>query len=454
MDQEKAIEYAVAGHNIFLTGKAGTGKTYTLNKIIQRLRNEGRIVACTASTGVASVPLGGSTIHSWAGIGIKTKLITEDLFKLKNNKYSHGRIFYADTLIIDEISMLHDYRLDMVEEVCRFIRNNKTVFGGLQIIVSGDFFQLPPVNKDNTKNYCFNAASWKQARFKTCYLKKIYRQENDLEFIEILNNIRCNSVTAAQRKRLDDLYENTENIDKAVNLYCKNVNVDIENSVQLSKLKSESFVSKMTSSGIDFKIEQLKKNCLALETLILKVGAKVMIIVNDIPRMGYCNGTLGEVVSLDSTEEEVISIKSYKTGEIINLPKYKWDLEEYSDSQGRDIVVASIVQYPVKLAWALTVHKSQGATFDYVNLDLRDTFVENMGYVALSRITSLSGLCLAGFNDVALQVDDYVIDQDKIFQNQSDENETEEPEVINNSKINFEKYVEHDMPFIDDDIPF
>jgi len=422
MEQEKAIEYAIRGHNIFLTGKAGTGKTYTLKKIIKELRELGKVVAVTASTGIAGVHLGGSTIHSWAGIGIKTKLSQDDLFKIANNRFSRERIFRADTLVIDEISMLHDFRFDMVEEVCRFVKRMDMIFGGMQVIVSGDFFQLPPVNRDKLKNYCFNSGAWKNINMKTCYLQKIYRQQGDEEFIGILNNIRKNSVTESQRRRLDGLSENKKYYDMGVNLYCKNVSVDIENAVQLSRIKSESFISRMTAEGLEFKVIELKKNCLAPETLIIKEGAKVMILVNDIPKMRYCNGTLGEVVGF-SIDEEVIVIKSYKTGEYLEIGKFTWEIEEYSPKEHRDVVVAAVTQFPIKLAWALTVHKSQGATFDYVNLDLRDAFEENMGYVALSRVTSLDGLYLSGYKDEALFVDDYVIEHDKVFREESIMNE-------------------------------
>lgn len=421
MEQDKAIELAEKGYNIFLTGQAGTGKTYTLNKIIKRLKNKGLIVSKTASTGIASTHINGQTIHSWASIGIKKELIIDDLFKIKNYKYSYERIFNTDVLVIDEISMLHDYRLDLVDEVCRFIKNSKKSFGGIQVIVCGDFFQLPPVEKNNSKNYCFHANSWESGEFITCYLKKIYRQD-DQELIAILNNIRKNNISQIDKEKLDFLSCNNKYSDCATNLFCKNINVDILNTSELAKLRTESFISNMTCSGIEHKIIALKKNSLAVEKLILKEGAKVMIIVNN-PKQNVVNGTLGEIIDLSDFDEGIIKFQEYKTGRIIDIIKHTWKMEEYNNFTGRDETVATITQYPLRLAWALTIHKSQGATFDFVNLDLTDTFVENMGYVALSRLTGLRGLYLSGYNDVALHIDNYIIDKDKEFQEQSNKNE-------------------------------
>ena len=423
MEQEKAIQLALEGHNVFLTGNAGTGKTYTLNIIIEKLRGGGKIVAVTASTGIASTHINGHTIHSWAGIGIKEKLTEEDLWKLRNNKFSYERIFTADVLVIDEISMLHDFRFDMVNEVCSFVRGRKIPFGGLQVIVIGDFFQLPPVNKNSDKkNYCFNAMSWKALDFKVCYLQKIYRQDGDPMFIDILNSIRRNDINEDHHRALQALSHNVKHVDKAVNLFCKNVNVDILNSSELVRLKTDSHIARMESFGLDFKVQMLKKNCLAMETLILKEGARIMVIINDFKR-DIVNGTLGEVVDLSGVDDGVVKIKVYRTGKILDITRYKWELEEYNERQGRDVTVASITQFPLKLAWALTIHKSQGATFDYVNLDFRDTFVENMGYVALSRITSLDGLYLEGYNNTALHIDDNIIEKDQEFLKESQDNE-------------------------------
>lgn len=420
MTQEKAIELALAGHNIFLTGRAGTGKSYTLNKIIKALEKQNKIVAVTASTGIAATHIGGNTIHSWAGIGIKDRLETDDLWKLKNNKFTFQRLSETQILIIDEISMLHDYRFDMIDEVLRFIHNNDKPFGGIQVITSGDYFQLPPVEKSGKNNYTFNASTWAMLDFKVCYLEKIYRQENDIEFMQILNAIRENSITPEQKAVLTALKDNDRHRAKAINLYSKNIDVEKENNYKLDCIEGEKYTFEAELSGDPFHLQRILKNWLGREFLHLKVGAKVMFIVND-HKTGFYNGTIGEVIDFDEESGYPI-VKVFKTGAKIVVKKNEWKVEE-EDDFGHKKTLASILQFPLRLAYAITIHKSQGCTFDYVNLDMSDVFVLNMGYVALSRITSLEGLWLKGFNFISLHTDITVINKDREFLEKSRENE-------------------------------
>jgi len=408
MTQEQAISLALHGHNIFLTGQAGTGKTYTLNKIIDCLYDKDKRIAKTASTGIASTHINGMTIHSWSGIGIKNTMSSDDLFKLKNNQYTRKRIQNTDILIIDEISMIDDIRFNLIEQVCRFVKDPTKVFGGIQVIVCGDFYQLPPVDKYNKSQYCFKSQAWRETEFKICYLEKIYRQANDLEFIDLLNSIRTGNIRNEHHFLLKNLSKNFINRDKAVDLYCTNIDVNIENTMELQKLPGENQIFKSKGKGIDFKVEQLQKNILAEKALVLKENAHVMVLVND--RGGcegnFVNGTLGIVKDFSGTKgdliedkDKYITIERLKDNEEIRIPLHTWKMEE------DEKVVASVTQYPLKLAWSITIHKSQGATFDFVNLDLNNVFVHNMGYVALSRCTTLSGLYLAGYNSMALHID-------------------------------------------------
>lgn len=415
MEQEKAIQLAKEGHNIFLTGQAGTGKTYTLNKIIDALEKEGKIVAKTASTGISATYIDGTTIHSWSGIGIKKQLNNDDLFKLKNNKYSRRRIQAVDVLIIDEISMLHDYAFGLVDKVCRFVREkNDKPFGGIQIIVCGDFFQLPPVMKNTNKisGYCFFSSSWESTEFKTCYLTKIYRQASDPEFIEILNAIRRQEINQNHIKTLNSLSKNTNNIEEAVNLYSKNIDVDIENAIELNKIKEDSFFSYMAGEGVDFKLEKLKKNVPVLESLQLKLGAKIMTVINK-PKNNFVNGTMGKIIEIDEKNKEITIKTSRECSDMIIVNLHEWKEKEHNGMIER--TVARVKQLPLKLAWALTIHKSQGATFDFVNLDMTDVFTENMGYVALSRCTTLDGIYLKGYNEKSLQIDPIILKKDQEF---------------------------------------
>lgn len=419
MTQEKAIELALSGHNIFLTGKAGTGKTYTLNKIIEKLVEKDKKVAITASTGIAATHIGGNTIHSWAGIGIKDKLETEDLYKLKNNQYSFERLSKAEVLIIDEISMLHDYRLDMVDEVLRFIKISEEPFGGIQVLLIGDFYQLPPVERNGKNNYTFNAKVWDIANFKVCYLEKIYRQESDLKFIEILNAVRENNVTAEHKEILKSLADNTKYKDQAVNLYSKNIDVEQENNYRLDCIKGIKITFQAEVYGNPSQVQRILKNWMGREFLHLKIGAKVMFVVND-SKTGFYNGTMG-VISDFEDESGYPIVKIFKTGKKITVRKHEWKIEEEDEISGEKKVLASVLQFPLRLAYAITIHKSQGATFEYVNLDMTDVFVLNMGYVALSRITSLEGLWLKGFNFISLHTDVAVIQKDIEFKKMSEE---------------------------------
>ena len=421
MTQEEAIRLAKQGHNIFLTGRAGTGKTYTLLKIIEELTAMGKKVAVTASAGLAATHINGKTIHSWAGIGIKDHLEVEDFFKIKNNNKISSQIKGVNVLIIDEVSMIHDYKLDMIHELLMFVRGSNEVFGGVQIILCGDFFQLPPVTKNGKTNYTFNAISWDAANLKICYLEKIYRQENDLQFIEILNSIRNNSITKEQIFILENLSKNDKHKDYGINLYSTNADVDHENSFYLNKIKEdiETFNAQYFGEGPQF--DSLKKDCLAAEKLELKIGAKVMCIANNF-QAGYCNGSLGKIVGFDDSVNDCPIIEVFKTKKIITIKPYTWKKEEdaIGEPNGKR-TIASITQIPLKLAWAITIHKSQGCSFDYVNLDMSDVRTLNMGYVALSRVVSLDGLWLKGMSWNSLRVDGNIIKKDIEFRKKSQE---------------------------------
>lgn len=422
MTQDKAFDIIMSGQNVFLTGEAGTGKTWLLNKVVKELRSKGKNVAITASTGIAATHIGGITIHSWAGIGIKDKLEIDDLFKIKNFPKAYNRIHKTNVLIIDEISMLHDFRLDMVDEVLRFIKDTGYVFGNIQIILVGDFFQLAPVSKNTSKtNYTFNAESWKAANLKVCYLEKNYRQNADEEFKILLNALRNSSVTQDMKNRLSVLSENKTNIEKAINLYCTNDDVSHENISKLNMIKLTSRNFMYQTAGNQADVERLQKNWMGESNLILKIGAKVMTITNH-PDQGFVNGSLGKIIGFSKDEEHTPIIQFYKTKHIVRMMKHEWKLEE-DDENGTTRIIASILQYPIKLAYAITVHKSQGCTFDYVNLDLSKAFNYNMGYVALSRCTTLNGIYLSAYNFASLQTDPVIITKDKEFRKQSLENE-------------------------------
>ncbi len=419
MTQNEAFQIMKTGVNIYLTGSAGSGKTFLLNQYIKYCKDHNINVACTASTGIASTHMNGMTIHGWAGIGIRESLNEHDLDSLEEKKYLWSRFDKTKVLIIDEVSMLHAHRLDMVNRVCkRFKRNNKP-FGGLQVILCGDFFQLPPVNKNNninSKDMVMESSSWIEMNPAICYLTDQYRQEDNI-LTDILNNIRNNSIDDKHigilKGRLNiNLAEHIE----PTRLYTHNVNVDLDNEKELDKIKEEGTIFQMKNNGPDILVDILKKSCLAQEKLVLKNGAEVMFIKNNYEQ-GYVNGTRGKVIgfSEDFDNIKMPIIKLYN-GRTINVVNETWSMEE----NGK--VKASIETVPLRLAWAITIHKSQGMSLDNAQIDLSATFSYGMGYVALSRVRTLSGIKLLGFTPDSLLVDPAVLAFDAILQKESESN--------------------------------
>lgn len=410
MKQATALTLLKSGRNVFLTGSAGAGKTYVLNQYIQYLRERNISVAVTASTGIAATHMNGMTIHAWAGIGIKDVLTNADLQNMKTKKYLKDKLAKVNVLIIDEISMLHKKQLEAVNTVLKFFRDPFSPFGGIQVVFSGDFFQLPPVgNQRETPRdkFAFMAKAWVEAQLTICYLTEQYRQE-DNQLNSILNEIRNGSVSETSIA----LLENASNtvlttIKEPPRLYSHNRDVNMLNITRLRELDTISKLFVATTKGNAKLLETLKKSVRADETLELKVGAKVMFVKNNYEE-GYINGTLGEVVGYS---EEQLPIVQLMNGTRKTVAQDEWGIE---DDSGKPL--ASFSQIPLRLAWAITVHKSQGMTLEAAEVDLSKSFEKGQGYVALSRLKSLTGLKLTGFNRTALEVDSLAFRADKRFQ--------------------------------------
>lgn len=410
MNQAKALEYLNAGHNILLTGPAGSGKTYLLNQFIQEAYAAGKRVAITASTGIAATHLGGTTIHAWSGLGIADRLSEYTLDNLMQKEYLHTRFTTTDILIIDEISMFDAPRLDAVDIILRAMRNNDAPFGGIQIVLSGDFFQLPPINRNKaTVQFAFESNVWAQMEdLVICYLDVVYRQSDD-PLLSILHEIRSGQVTDQTVEQLQDRLEAAlPDTITPTRLFTHNIDVDAINAEELVKLPGQATIFQMTSTGKKDAVQQLKKYCLAPKELALKIGAAVMCVKNN-TKEGYVNGTLGTVTGF---EYGAVLVQTAE-GKNIVVSQESWAL----DNNGKTL--AQIHQVPLRLAWAITVHKSQGMTLDEIEVDLSKSFAPGMGYVALSRVRTLKGLYLRGINQQALQVDPRVQAQDLIFLEQT-----------------------------------
>ncbi|MDD5050647.1 MAG: PIF1 family DEAD/DEAH box helicase [Candidatus Pacebacteria bacterium] len=424
MTQNEALKILKTGANIFLTGEPGSGKTHTINEYTRYLRQCGIEPAITASTGIAATHIGGMTIHSWSGIGIRKFLNEYDLDKIATSEYVTKRVRKAKVLVIDEVSMLSPETLSMVDVVCREVKGNTDAFGGMQVIFVGDFFQLPPVVKADIESesqlfeeeapprFAYGSPSWRNAKVLTCYLSEQYRQD-DSDFLSLLSAIRQNTFGDAHKEHLEARKIGEKKISKDVpRLFSHNANVDLLNDQMLGALSEEPRVYLMTSSGKPFLVEALKKGCLSPEKLSLKIGASVMFTKNN-PKEGFVNGTLGTVSGFESSSN--FPIVALRNGKKIVVTPLEWSVEE----NGK--VRAQISQLPLRLAWAITVHKSQGMSLDEAVMDLSQVFEYGQGYVALSRVRRLSGLHLLGWNAKTFQVHPEVLSKDESFRIASDE---------------------------------
>ncbi len=411
MNQSQALKILKAGKNVFLTGSAGTGKTFLLNKFIDHLKKKKIPAGITASTGIAATHLNGRTIHSWCGMGIEKTISDKDIVKmLKYREDLFSRIKQTVVLIIDEISMLDAPRLDLVDKICRAVHNPFLPFGGIQVVLCGDFFQLPPVSRERQFEFAFDAFSWLNADLKVCYLDEQFRQD-DLQFLNVLNKIRENKAGEKELKLLKTRFKKpVEGIVRPTKLYTHNENVDAINEEQLLRIEGEDHLFRLTQNGPVDLVEFLKKSYPAVNELHLKVGAAVMFVKNNFD-LGYVNGTLGEVVDFDDDGFPIVKVKGDK---LITAKKVSWNVEENNE------ILASIKQIPLRLAWAITIHKSQGMSLDAAEIDLSKSFEHGMGYVALSRVRTLAGIRLMGINAMALKVSELVSAKDKEFRELSD----------------------------------
>jgi len=420
MTQEQALSILKSGRNVFLTGSAGTGKTYVLNQYINYLKERKVPVAVTASTGIAATHMNGMTIHAWSGIGVKSSLSSSALRSLKTKKYLEKKLDKVEVLVIDEISMLHQNQLSMVDQVLKYFKMNQLPFGGIQIVLCGDFFQLPPIGNQGESSrdkFAFMAPCWVASELRVCYLTQQYRQTNDV-LNDILNEIRKGQLSEFSFHKLKNANETQlEKSLEPTKLFTHNYDVDAINADELRKLngKSKSYVAE--TKGNEKLIETLKKSVLAMEKMELKIGAKVMFVRNN-PEKGVVNGSLGEVIDFEG-EENYPMVRLLDDRIILAEPE-DWLIQ---DETGKTL--AKFNQIPLRLAWAITVHKSQGMTLDAAEIDLSKTFEKGQGYVALSRLKKLANLKLLGINETALQVDSLAFKADQRFQQLSSINSVE-----------------------------
>ncbi len=386
-DQSAAKTAFDSGKNMLLTGPAGTGKSTLLNFIREDAR--GGLAIC-ASTGIAALGVGGTTLHSWAGLGLGDKKASAIAGMLEQRRSkAWENICMASRLAIDEISMIDGRLLTLTDQVFRRVRRNSAPFGGIQMLLIGDFLQLPPVVKDRSDNYprfAFNSPSWREAEIETHLLTTIIRQK-DVSFAQMLNEVRVGRVTPQTVTLLNSRVRPTDTMPdiKPVILESRNAEVEAYNLGELAKIPGEAKQFHAADTGYPEQVAKIQRDCIAPTILSLKPGAQVMLLKNLQPDVGLVNGSMGKVREIDKSGRPVVD---FVCGETMTLDRELWQLKN------GDTVLAQRSQYPLRLAWSLTIHKSQGMTLDKVEADISSCFEHGQAYVALSRAKTLDGLFL------------------------------------------------------------
>ena len=404
--QSEAYSLFQKRENVFLTGPGGVGKTALLRMFAQDCIAKGRRLAVTSTTGTSALLLNGATLHSFLGIGLGEASAKSMAERIRTQRWLRNRWTQLDCLIIDEISMMPPNLFDKLEEVARAVRYRHEPFGGIQLILSGDFLQLPCVK---TTKFCFQAKTWKKCVTHVVYLDEIIRQGDD-SFRECLNEVRIGNVTQAVRATLDARVKaelsNAFGI-KPTKLYSKNVDVDRENDAELDELASggvsfyryemDATVFASARKRRAAVLAKFKKNCPAQDDLELCTGAQVMLIKNIDLSAGLANGSRGIVTGF--TSEPEMPIVRFLNGEERMICSETWELEE------NGIKVLQARQLPLRVAYALSIHKAQGSSLDYAEIDLSSVFEYGQAYVALSRVKSLVGLSIIAVDYDCIQAD-------------------------------------------------
>lgn len=399
--QEKALQQFSKGKdNLFVTGVAGSGKSFLIRHLLKT--KDRKTFPIVASTGAAAVLVGGRTFHSFFGLGIMEGGVKKTVARALDNKRVVKRLRKIEGFVLDEISMISGPTLCAAEEICRRSRKIQAPWGGARVIAVGDFAQLPPVTRHGEeKEWAFQDESWKQSQFVPIVLKTIMRSQ-DQEYCQILNAVRDGKVTddvrAYLNQKLDTEYELTGS-DKT-HLFPRRDLAEKFNRDRLSDVDNPLQAFPTEYSGDSRAIETLKKQAPIPEILEIKVSALVMLRVND-PGFKYVNGSLGVVTEMD---EDAITV-CLKNGKTVELSKSFFSL---LSADGRELATAT--NFPLMLAYATTIHKSQGSTLDSMVCDLRRLWEPGQAYVALSRLRSGDGLMLVGWDESSIRVDSNVVE--------------------------------------------
>ena len=395
--QNEAFRAMCKGDNVFITGGGGVGKS-TLIRHFVKLNNKRKKIGITSTTGISAVLIGGSTIHSYLKIGLGTKSQSRLIDEIMKKQFMKDKWTKTDILIIDEVSMMSPDLFDKIDNIARFVRGDERPFGGMQVILSGDFCQLPCVKTDK---FCFEAENWNEAIDKTIHLDEIIRQKDD-KFQTCLNKIRLGIIDEEVKKLFDKRVNAKLRNDlgiKPTQLYPTNRSVDQINTECLEKLVKKNGIEYSYECETEFKTpvhknatiyDKLKMRYLYSDTLTLSVDCQVMLIVNLSPEENLVNGSRGVVIKFD--EEDDLPIVRFMNGIERKIDYFDWEI------QNDEKKIATASQIPLKLGYAFSIHKAQGCTLDYLKVDLSNIFEYGMGYVALSRVTNINGLSIKNIN--------------------------------------------------------
>lgn len=387
--QSIALDHLENRNNIFLTGPSGTGKS-TLIKLYKKKFGNSRKIAITSTTGISALLIGGTTLHSYLGIGLGQSSVESLHRKISKSQYLKKRWKELDSLVIDEVSMLSPELFDKLETLARLIRKNNKPFGGIHLVLTGDFLQLPVVKNDK---FCFEAQTWSKCIHHIIYLDQIERQK-DTEFQRCLNHLRIGDVN----EEVKTILRSRENVelknDKGILptiIHTVNSDVDYVNRLELAKLAHQDIYeyeleTKVFAEGVD--PEKYIKGCNAPVYLQLCIGAQVMLLTNLDLERELANGSRGVIIGF----REQLPVVRFLNGEEVAIDYHVWEVEDNDKKQ------IEIIQIPLRLAWCITVHKCQGQTLDYAIVDLGRVFEYAQTYVALSRVKTLEGLSIRNLN--------------------------------------------------------
>jgi len=394
--QKDALNKIVKGYNVFLTGMGGTGKSLII-KLFYKEYKEHKNIGITSTTGTSAVLIGGTTLHSFLGIGLGKDSVENLYLKIKKKAFMFKRWCQLETLIIDEISMLSPKLFDKLELLARKLRYSELPFGGIQLVLTGDFLQLPCIEAEN--EFCFEAKSWNDCVKYPIYLTEIFRQTDDI-FQTCLNEVRIGKLSENTIKILKSRVNKkliNENGILPTKIYSLNTDVDKENQKELDKLclsnNNLNFFEyelevNVLKKNLKFVDEKIKKNCIAPQILQVCIGAQVMLLYNIDLEIGLANGSRGIITRF----EDDLPVVKFMNGVETLINYQEWIIEEGSEK------ILSITQIPLKVAYAITIHRSQGLTIDFAELDLSGIFEYGQGYVALSRVKNLEGLSIKNLN--------------------------------------------------------